>query len=411
MNKEELRRILQQPYQTDNWKKVVNCVFPNVSYLQIPQAIPHSNPMVESFKQLGTVRLNDGKNLALFEVKVGPKVIIPSNRVELRKLVTPLIDQERNHGVLVIYEHGTEEYRFTFTAKSTEFDEEELDFVNIETDAKRFTYILGKNETCNTAANRFWELSTQKDKATIKDVEDAFSVERLNKEFFDKYKKFYNDFVQYITGKRFEKEKGKWVEKTKGNPSPAHKIIFNGDDKRARNFIKLLLGRLVFVQFLQKKGWMGVLAKNKKWENGDKDFLLNLFNNAESKDNFHGKYLFPLFDKAFNTPNRPNDVFELTGNRVPYLNGGLFECEYPNSDKLDFPANYFKELLDFFGQYNFTIDENDPFDREVGIDPEMLGHIFENLLEDNKDKGAFYTPKPIVQYICQESLIQNLKTY
>lgn len=61
--------------------------------------------------------------------------------------------------------------------------------------------------------------------------------------------------------------------------------------------------------------------------------------------------------------------------------------------------------------YNFTIDENDPDDSEVGIDPEMLGHIFENLLEDNKDKGAFYTPKEIVQYMCRQSVIQYLKTH
>ena len=97
--------------------------------------------------------------------------------------------------------------------------------------------------------------------------------------------------------------------------------------------------------------------------------------------------------------------------KIPYLNGGLFEKD--NIDKLDidFPYSYFKELMDFFAMYNLTIDENDPDDSEVGIDPEMLGHIFENLLEDNKDKGAFYTPKEIVQYMCRQSVIQYLKTY
>jgi adenine-specific DNA-methyltransferase len=156
---------------------------------------------------------------------------------------------------------------------------------------------------------------------------------------------------------------------------------------------------------------MGVPANSKQWKKGDPDFLLNFYNNAKIKDEFHSKCLYPLFYKAFNTPNRPNDVFELTGNRVPYLNGGLFENENPKTKSIDFPATYFANLLEFFGQYNFTIDENDPLDHEVGIDPEMLGHIFENLLEDNKDKGAFYTPKSIVQYMCQESLIQYLKTY
>ena len=69
-----------------------------------------------------------------------------------------------------------------------------------------------------------------------------------------------------------------------------------------------------------------------------------------------------------------------------------------------------QSLLDFFASYNFTIDENDPDDAEVGVDPEMLGRIFENLLEDNKDKGAFYTPKEIVSYMCRESLIAYLQT-
>lgn len=411
MNKDELRELLHQEYKTENWKKIAEFVFPNVQYLQRPQSIPFSTEKVESFKQIGNVKLNDGKNLAMFEVKVVENINIPINRVELRNLVENLIDQERNHGVLVIYEQGKEDYRFTFTAKSTEFDDESGDFINKETDAKRFTYVLGKNESCKTATNRFWELSSQKENATIKDVEAAFSVEKLNKEFFSKYKEFYENFVEYITGKRFVKEKGKWVEKETGSARPEHEEVFGSDDKQARNFVKLLLGRLVFIQFLQKKGWMGVPSTNVKWKGGDTDFLNNLFIKASNKGEFHSKYLYSLFYNAFNTPNRPNDIFALTQNRVPYLNGGLFENENSKTNKIDFPETYFGSLLDFFSQYNFTIDENDPLDHEVGIDPEMLGHIFENLLEDNKDKGAFYTPKPIVQYMCQESLIQYLKTY
>ena len=88
--------------------------------------------------------------------------------------------------------------------------------------------------------------------------------------------------------------------------------------------------------------------------------------------------------------------------------GGLFERDFDAVTQIDFPAKLFADLLEFFSQYNFTIDENDPDDREIGIDPEMLGHIFENLLEDNKDKGAYYTPKPVVQYMCQQSLLHYL---
>lgn len=96
--------------------------------------------------------------------------------------------------------------------------------------------------------------------------------------------------------------------------------------------------------------------------------------------------------------------------KIPYLNGGLFQQEKIDEVESVFPAGMFQSLFDFFDSYNFTIDENDPNDAEVGVDPEMLGKIFENLLEDNKDKGAFYTPKEIVRYMCQESLTAYLQT-
>ena len=393
MNKEELRHILQQPYQPENWKKVIDFVFPNVSYLKSPQPIPFSNEKVESFKQLGTVRLNDGKNLAMFEVKVVANVNIPTNRVELRSLVTPLIDQDKNHGVLVIYEQGSEDYRFTFTAKETVFDDEMEDFVNRETESKRFTYILGSNESCRTPGDRLWELSAKKEEATIKDIENAFSVERLSKEFFTKYKHHYQAFVDYLTGLNYKAS------------------AFNVYEKRIRDFVKVLLGRIVFLQFVQKKRWLG--ASDTNFNDGDKNFLQHFWNLSGKNESFYFAQLSSLFFDALNKNERAGQHFKMPdGNMVcvPFLGGGLFEKDRNEPDLLTFPPALFDGLFNFFAEYNFTIDENDPFENEVGIDPEMLGHIFENLLEDNKDKGAFYTPKPIVKYMCQESLIQYLLT-
>jgi adenine-specific DNA-methyltransferase len=184
------------------------------------------------------------------------------------------------------------------------------------------------------------------------------------------------------------------------------------------------LGRVVFLYFLQKKGWLGCPVDaadgGGDWNDGDRNFIKNLFVNFTDKQHFYSHCLTKLFFETLNTK-RENDVFvipnahPLDGQnpaavKVPYLNGGLFDNDLPQSNGLDFPENYFADLFDFFDQYNFTIDENSPDDAEVGIDPEMLGHIFENLLEENKDKGAFYTPKAIVQYMCQESLIAYLTT-
>ncbi|WP_375446926.1 Eco57I restriction-modification methylase domain-containing protein, partial [uncultured Fibrella sp.] len=152
------------------------------------------------------------------------------------------------------------------------------------------------------------------------------------------------------------------------------------------------------------------------WGNGDKRFMQTLFDQFTRPDHFYSQCLTELFFNTLNNPDRPNEQFSVDGVppcRVPYLNGGLFDPDIrpdgqPLTNQIDLPTDYFQTLLQFFDQYNFTIDENSPGDYEVGIDPEMLGHIFENLLEENREKGAFYTPKEIVQYMCQESLIQHL---
>jgi hypothetical protein len=164
------------------------------------------------------------------------------------------------------------------------------------------------------------------------------------------------------------------------------------------------MGRLVFLQFLQKKGWLGVRA-GEPWGTGDSEFIQNLFAQTKDKDHFIDNVLEALFNDLNSEAEK-----KLPQYRTPYLNGGLFEREAADETNFPLPADKMKKMLDFFASYNFTIDENDPDDAEVGVDPEMLGRIFENLLEDNKDKGAFYTPKEIVTYMCRESLIAYLQT-
>ena len=401
MEKKDLQKLLSQPYKQANWKQIVQFVFPNVSILSSPKEFPINNEKIKKFLQIGSVRLNDGKNLALFELLLADTVNIQRNRVELNNEISKYIDQEQIHGVLSVFEQVTDDYRFTFSARSTEFDEEESDFVQKKTDTKRYTYVLGKNESCKTPADRFYKLSENKSEVDINAIQNAFSVEQLSKEFFDKYKKQFEKFWKYIASK----------EEYNG-------VFINGQGEREvkiRNFTKKLLGRIVFLHFLQKKGWMGCPEKE-LWGAGDKKFMQNLFKDFTHKEQFHSKCLVELFYNTLNAK-RDNQTFSCEGlegalnnSKAPYLNGGLFDSDKLESTKIDFPESYFEDLFDFFGQYNFTIDENDPNDHEVGIDPEMLGHIFENLLEDNKDKGAFYTPKVIVQYMCQESLIEYLST-
>ncbi len=401
MNREQLRELLQQPYNRVTWQAILQEVFANVSLLSSPHSIPCDRVDVKSFVELGNVRLEDGKYLSVFEIKVSDQINILRNRVELRNLVAKYIDQETRHGVLVIFDNNSDEYRFTFAARESEFDSDG-NFVTRETATKRYTYLLGPNEACTTPARRFRKLAEKRAQAELGDVIDAFSVEQLNDDFFDSYKFHYGNFVAHLLA-------GDIPCKIFNIPLLEDVKDQDKANKPVRDFAKRLLGRIVFLYFLQKKGWLGCDKSQHEWRDGDRNFIANLFANSPDKDHFHSQYLVPLFYETLNRPNREGDLFSVTKTRVPYLNGGLFEHEPYPVEKINFPAAIFADLLDFLGQYSFTVDENDPDDNEVGIDPEMLGHIFENLLEDNKDKGAYYTPKAVVQYMCQQSLLQYLQ--
>ena len=200
-------------------------------------------------------------------------------------------------------------------------------------------------------------------------------------------------------------------------PSTFLTSVFNGNSederakKEARDFCKKLLGQIVFLYFLQKKGWLG--ASNTDYQDGDKNFIQNFFKQAGENDTFYPVWLSKLFYDTLNEKRNEDDFTLPNGEtvKIPYLNGGLFEKENNKYDFLVFPADLFTSLFEFFNRFNFTIYENSPEEHTIAVDPEMLGHIFENLLEDNKDKGAFYTPKEIVQYMTQESLIEYLATH
>lgn len=384
MNQSSLKNILSAKFDFNVWKELLDKFFPKVDFFTSIATITDS--LVKSGGHVGNIRLDDGRSLAIFRFEVADNVQISRNRKSLRDIAAKYVDQGLVHGALVFYySQNQDDYRLTFVAKQTFFNENG-ELVKKETAPKRYTFLLGKNESCTTAASRLLELANKKINNSIylTDVTEVFSVERLNKEFFNGYKAQYSKFLKLLT-----------------------------DTKPHRDYVKKLLGRLVFLQFLQKKGWMGVPVSNTQWVGGDKNYLINLINKYPNHDKLLSDVLELLF---FNTLNekRNNDIVDskLGDNiKIPYLNGGLFDRDSIDKLNIDFPYDYFKDLVEFFAQYNFTIDENDPDDSEVGIDPEMLGHIFENLLEDNKDKGAFYTPKEIVQYMCRQSVIQYLKTH
>ena len=223
----------------------------------------------------------------------------------------------------------------------------------------------------------------------------SLSIDIVSDDFFKGYTRLFKDIVKKASdNNRIMKEFVKF-------PDP--KVAL-------RNYVKKLLGRIVFIQFLQRKGWMGVPVSDEGWTTGQPEFLQVLFEQSDKKDTFVDDVLRLLFNDL-NTK-RAGDLASDglgTGIKIPYLNGGLFDQDEYDGLSFPLPADTVREILSFFRKYNFTIDENDQDTVEVGVDPEMLSRIFESLLEDNKATGAFYTPKEIVEYMCREALITYLQ--
>lgn len=400
----EIRQILESTYDRKVWKDFLQTQFTNNKLNAEDRLIALSdNTLSKQCLSLGYYEINEYTKIGIFEVELNEKVNLGRNRVALRNLLKDITKQMS--GAMVVFVQG-DKWRFSYISKRKVKNKETNEIQDKETAPKRYTYLFGKNEKALTAAIRFDKL-IQKQKENIfqylslDDFEDAFSVEKLSKEFFANYKTAYEDFVQFLTGKRYAKKGNKYAEQVIIEPNWQLTALFGKDEKQARDFVKRMMGRIVFLYFIQKKGWLAV-KQGKKWGEGNPNYLYDLFKNSKNKDDFYASELVPLFFNRLNNEDSENQSRE---ERFPYLNGGLFDDTQDRKyNKLYLPLDIFERMFETFNNYNFTIYENAPDEHTVAVDPEMLGHIFENLLEDNKDKGAFYTPKEIVHYMCKESL-------
>lgn len=392
-----LRKLFQSSFNLTQWYTFLQYFFNATELKEGPEKIIGSTS--DNGYYLGNIDTTDSYRIGLFHYNI-TKGSVANRRVGLRNLVKSFINPTWGEfdAALVVFDSG-DHWRLSFIC----------DIKGEATSPKRYTYVFGSDDLLyRTPIERFNFL--KKKGISFENLKTAFSVEALSDEFFDRYREQYADFIQYITGKRFVKVGSKWEEKRLSEPNAALMGAFDYNEKKIRDYVKKMMGRITFLHFLQRKGWMC----------DDLNYMQNMFENSLYKNDYLDSVLEPLFFGILNT--KPAEREALFADYdwdksllnewkdIPYLNGGLFERDKEDEPESRFPADYFKRLFQFFSEYNFTIDENDPNDAEVGVDPEMLGKIFENLLEDNKDKGAFYTPKEIVRYMCQESLIAYLET-
>jgi len=361
-------------------------------------------------KCFGTYIDTNKKAIAIVTVELKKTKSVEKARTIQRNFIANYLNKSGlDAAIIAFYGDDGDDWRLSFV---------KLEYKNVNvggklksetelTPVKRYSYLVGKHEANHTCKSQLSPI-LQDDNldTTLEEIEKAFSVDKVTKEFFSKYKEL---FIQLKESLDQLQERDNRI-----------KLEFNEKDIDTISFSKKLLGQIVFLYFLQKKGWLGV-TKNEnnefKWGSGSKDFLRQLYNKKYvSYTNFFNDVLEPLFYEALAIDRRDNnDYYGKFNCVVPFLNGGLFEpinnYSWEKTDIL-IDNEIFKDVFDTFDRFNFTIKEDDPLDKEVAVDPEMLGKVFENLLDvtDRKSKGAFYTPREIVHYMCQQSLINYLDT-
>lgn len=301
------------------------------------------------------------------------------------------------------------------------------------TPARRWSFLVGENEKSHTAQSRFVRMLERDERPSLSELENAFDIETVTREFFLKYRDL------------FIRTKEALDHVAENSPKVRDDFEAHGID--TVNFAKKLLGQIVFLYFLQKKGWFGV-ERASEWGTGSRHFLRELFEKKHGDyRNFFDDILEPLFYEALRR-DRSSDAhyYSRFNCRIPFLNGGLFDplgnYDWVNSD-IALPNELFSNsnrtqegdrgngILDIFDRYNFTVKEDEPLEKEVAIDPELLGKTYEKfnaIRPDNFDEfkaalesgnrdsesrfnrtfGVYYTPREIVHYMCQQALIEHL---
>ncbi|MDO9579104.1 MAG: Eco57I restriction-modification methylase domain-containing protein, partial [Bacteroidales bacterium] len=332
-----------------------------------------------------------------------------------------------------------EDWRFSLVKMDYKFEKTKSGRMKVKeefTRARRWSFLVGSNEKSHTAQSRLVNILANDEQAPIlKEIENAFDIETVTKEFFLKYRELFLHTKEELD--------------SVVNNDPKIKADFEAKGVDTVNFAKKLLGQIIFLYFLQKKGWFGV-GRDDDWGMGSKHFLRALFDKKHSDyKNFYNDILEPLFYEALRADRSHVDgYYSRFDCKIPFLNGGLFDpignYDWVHTDII-IPDKLFSNtiktnegdtgtgILDVFDRYNFTVKEDEPLEKEVAIDPELLGKVYEKfnaIRPDNYDEfkaalksgktgeenmfnkkfGVYYTPREIVHYMCQQSLVNYLAT-
>lgn len=428
MDKNTAIRLIQDVFQNSFdreqyiafCKNLFNYLDTEKNFLYSGNLIPDAyDPYIKTLERIGKYKDAEENKIDVLIVHLKKEHSIEHARTMQRNFIAWYLggsrgDDLKDAALVAFHTDNSDDWRFSLVQMDYQIVESETGKIKTKTEltpARRFSFLVGKNEDSHTAQRQLLPiLQNDKNNPLLSDFEKAFNIEVVTQEFFERYKSLFLDVKDSLEGLMRE------------DRTISKDFIDKGVDPV--DFSKKLLGQIVFLYFLQKKGWFGV-GRDNSWGTGPKNFLRLLFEKMVTDyKNFFNDVLEPLFYEAL-AKERDDDFYSRFNCKIPFLNGGLFDpinnYDWVHTD-IKLPDELFSNtlktkqgdvgtgILDIFDRYNFTVKEDEPLEKEVAVDPEMLGKVFENLLEvkDRKSKGTYYTPREIVHYMCKESLINYL---
>ena len=450
------KEIIESKYNRESWQQLLHDIFLNkVTFHNSPVQVHVSSHLAKEALNLGYIKLSDGLTIAIYEVELSDNVDIERNRRGIRDMLTT--DWRTNYAgaFMFCYRKNESILRFSYVSETWGFNKQG-EYEKISTDTKRYTYLLGEGRGCHTAIKQFGKLKESKQALT--DITEAFSVETLTKQFykdlFEWYQWAIDDSTQVTFPNNITTEDDDRDDVEKKVIRMITRIMFVWFIKQK----ELVPNRIFDIEYLST-----ILKEFDPYSttvgNYYNAILQNLFfatlNRAIEDENGNTRKFASSTKRDIKTLYRYAEMFSISEqevinlfSEVPFLNGGLFECldktryidgveqcynfdGFSRNDARFADGRYKhravvpnilffepeKGLLSILSRYNFTIEENSPEEQQVALDPELLGKVFENLLgtynPETKEtarnqSGSFYTPREIVNYMVDESLIAYL---
>ncbi len=388
-------QFFDQAYNRDDFLHFLRVFLGDVLEISLSDFSHTDYKTIISAQQIAT---HSDLNISIIEITHNTK----DARVAIARDAFTLMADHNIDNALIIFKNDTPNYRFSLLTIDLE-ESSSGKIKNIYSNPRRYSFFLGEEAKVHTPFQQLIKKGPVKD---FTDLQERFSVEVVNKEFYRTLVNFFNRLIG-------------------SSGTVAELELPDIDVEKRKQFAMRLIGRIIFTWFLkQKKSQKGSLVPEEI-----------LSSQAVTSKKYVGGYYHDVLERLFfellNTPKEQRNIIGHPFDLVPYLNGGLFSpqsddfyklnkitgaSEYLNTLKIS--DKWFKEFFEFLETYNFTIDENTAFDQELSVDPEMLGRIFENLLAEidedtgesaRKATGSFYTPREIVEYMVDESLLEHLK--